>query len=357
MPGLYQEYLEFFRHNLELLGCKCGNITSYLHPLLGPYDESLYTEAALVGNVENARKALVIISGTHGVEGVSGAKLQIDLIKNFRRLALPDDVALLFVFALNPWGFAHGERTDENNVDLNRNAVELSENRVGRFGHEQIVDLVIPKIWDRESFHRLWTKAKKMGMESFQQALTGGQFEYKNSLFYGGKEEAWGVQTLRQICQDHLLIAEKVAIMDIHTGLGMCAKGDLFSPAIESGGELLKKTCEVFGFGVQFPNMGGSISSVVSGDILSAMIRWLPDADVLPVAVEMGVLSIYESLERLAASNWVRHHRDKAQPHFVKHTKQSLWEAFCPLYDEYWNGALWSKCLNAYECLIKWLQD
>ena len=45
-----------------------GALTSYLHPLPGPQGEMLYTDVAVIGD-PTASKLMMIISGTHGVEG------------------------------------------------------------------------------------------------------------------------------------------------------------------------------------------------------------------------------------------------------------------------------------------------
>ncbi len=51
-------------------------MTSYPHPLPGPQGENLYTDVARVGPV-TASRLMLVVSGTHGVEGYYGSDCQI----------------------------------------------------------------------------------------------------------------------------------------------------------------------------------------------------------------------------------------------------------------------------------------
>lgn len=89
-------------------------------------DESGFVRHGKLGTLflsfrPGAEKIIMIISGTHGVEGPAGYDLQLDLLQKKAHEKLPSDVGLVFVTALNPWGWVNGRRTNEDNVDLNRN--------------------------------------------------------------------------------------------------------------------------------------------------------------------------------------------------------------------------------------------
>ena len=94
----------------------------YRHPLPGPCGEALFTDTALLGN-SNAERLVIVSSGVHGVEGFCGSACQIALLHS-GLLAGAKSCAILLVHALNPFGFAHLRRTNEDNVDLNRNFVD-----------------------------------------------------------------------------------------------------------------------------------------------------------------------------------------------------------------------------------------
>jgi len=72
-------------------------------------------------------------SGVHGVEGFAGSGIQIAILSNFSaeaaeaRSADPDAPTIVLVHAVNPFGMAHFRRFNENNVDLNRNALPSTD--------------------------------------------------------------------------------------------------------------------------------------------------------------------------------------------------------------------------------------
>ena len=76
---------------------------------------------------QDARKVMVFISGTHGIEGFCGSAIQRYLLTEiFPTLESNDDCAFLFIHALNPWGMANYRRCDELGIDLNRNFIDFN---------------------------------------------------------------------------------------------------------------------------------------------------------------------------------------------------------------------------------------
>ena len=113
-------YVEARRRFLDTARSAGATITSYRHPLPGPDGEDIATDVARIG-ASGARNILAVGSGTHGVEGYCGSGVQAALMCEDIASDLPDDTALIFIHAINPWGFAWGRRVNEDNVDLNRN--------------------------------------------------------------------------------------------------------------------------------------------------------------------------------------------------------------------------------------------
>ncbi|MEO8641273.1 DUF2817 domain-containing protein [Pseudomonas sp.] len=111
-----------FRRLLQL-ATYCG---LYPHSLRGPFGEALSTDVALIGNPK-AKHLLVALSGTHGVEGYYGSDCQRQLLHDLSERSLPDDVAVLMIYLINPWGTAWMRRINEDNIDLNRNNLNFSQ--------------------------------------------------------------------------------------------------------------------------------------------------------------------------------------------------------------------------------------
>src|SRR6266480_1237015 len=72
---------------------------------------------------DQAEKVLVLISGTHGVEGFCGSACQSAAVTQGLFGDLPPGLAGVMIHAINPYGFMHCRRVTEYNVDLNRNCV------------------------------------------------------------------------------------------------------------------------------------------------------------------------------------------------------------------------------------------
>ena len=92
--------------------------TEYSYPMTGPDAEPLTTSVAWQGPLD-ARKVLVIQSATHGVEGFCGSAIQLDTINSLTADFLADDIAILYIHAVNPFGFAWLRRVNGHGVALN----------------------------------------------------------------------------------------------------------------------------------------------------------------------------------------------------------------------------------------------
>jgi len=102
-----------------------ASLVAHIHPETGPDGGELATDCAWIGP-EAARSVLLLVSGTHGIEGFCGSGAQIDWLNRGEAAQLGPDRAALLVHALNPYGFAWARRVTHENVDLNRNFVDFA---------------------------------------------------------------------------------------------------------------------------------------------------------------------------------------------------------------------------------------
>ena len=119
----YSEARSSFIREVDLLGAQRWSAAL---PRSEPSDP-LTIDVARLGPPD-ATRALVISSGTHGVEGFFGSAVQLATLKH----SLPDihaqpGLALVLIHAVNPYGFAHLRRVNEDNIDLNRNFLRPGE--------------------------------------------------------------------------------------------------------------------------------------------------------------------------------------------------------------------------------------
>jgi hypothetical protein len=205
-----------------------ATLTSYRNPRTGPEGEELWADAAWLGPTD-ARKLLVTISATHGVEGFCGSGLQIDCLN--LRPALPEAVALLAIHALNPHGFAWLRRVTEEGVDLNRNHVDFSKPLPRNPGYHELADALVPTEWTpaalAEADRRRQAYAEVHGLDALRIAESGGQYTHPDGLFFGGHGPTWSRLTMEKIMADHdIARRDVVCLVDYHTGLGPYGYGE-----------------------------------------------------------------------------------------------------------------------------------
>src|SRR5690606_39367139 len=66
-----------------------------------------------------------------GVQTCALPIFQVGLLETDAFAALPEDTAVLLIHAINPYGFSHIRRVNEDNIDLNRNFRDF-ETEIGR---------------------------------------------------------------------------------------------------------------------------------------------------------------------------------------------------------------------------------
>ena len=86
-------------------------VESHVHPEKGREGETLAMDVALDGPAD-ADKLLILTSACHGAEGYCGTGVQVFALHDdeWRAKARDAGVAVLYVHALNPYGFSHIRR-------------------------------------------------------------------------------------------------------------------------------------------------------------------------------------------------------------------------------------------------------
>ncbi|MGB4927423.1 MAG: DUF2817 domain-containing protein, partial [Giesbergeria sp.] len=195
-------------------------IESHANPLQGRDGETLAMDVVRDGPAD-AEKLLIVSSACHGVEGYCGSGVQVFALHDdeWREQARSAGVAVLYVHALNPYGFSHLRRTTHENVDLNRNFQDFSKPLPVNAGYREIAPLLLPDEWppnaDNQAAvqHYLATK----GEAAWQAAVSGGQYEFEGGMFFGGRAPTWSNRTLRSVLRAHGRAARRVAWIDLHT--------------------------------------------------------------------------------------------------------------------------------------------
>lgn len=328
-----------------------GRLRSWPNPhATGPQDERLHTDTAVFGPPD-ARRMLVLISATHGVEGFCGSGAQISWLRGGGASRLPAGTGCLVVHAINPYGFAWIRRVNEDNVDLNRNFVDHAKPYPANPGYLAIAEALKPPRWDEAALaaaqRTLDSYAQTHGMFGFQQAVSGGQYTHPDGLFYGGRKPTWSNRTIRSIVREELGAARRIGVVDFHTGLGPFGHGEIICvwPPGTAG---FDRTKTWYGDEVTSTETGTSTSAVVTGVLVDAFPQEAPDAEVTAIALEYGTYPVMEVLGAVRQDNWLHIHGDLASAQ-GREMKAYMKERFAPA-DPKWADMV---CARAEDVIAK----
>jgi hypothetical protein len=319
---------------------------SYSYPERGPLGEALSTEVAWIGP-SDATNVLVMVSGTHGVEGFCGSGAQVDWLRRGEAKRLSKNSAAMLVHALNPYGFAWLRRVTHENVDLNRNWVDFSQPLARRLAYDEIAASLCPSQWDDDSrarnMHSLQGFIAKWGFPAFVEAVSGGQYHHPDGLFFGGTEPTVARRTFESIFSDFLSRAHHIGIIDYHSGLGPLGFGELMTSA-STDSEEYTRAKSWYGTCVTPVGSRESASATIGGDWIGAASRLLPHATVTAIAIEFGTVAPLEVLDALRADNWLHRHAD-ASKSWPGRIKNAMRDAFY-VDSDVWRGMVLGQSLR-----------
>jgi hypothetical protein len=325
--SLAHDYVAARRTFLDAASAAGATVVAHDHPLLGPEREALATDVACFGDPD-APHRLLVVSGTHGVEGFAGSLCQSAWMRD--GLTPPPGLAVVMVHALNPYGFAWIRRVNEDNVDLNRNCVDFAHPLPANPGYDALADAIVPARWDEASqaatAEVLLAYAAEHGFAALQAAVSAGQYAHPGGIFYGGRAPVWSQSTLRSVVANTLVGARRVAVLDLHTGLGPFGEAELIAGHPDASARRCLDECFD---GYTVPSEGTSVSADVQGDVLDAIAAWLPGVAVAGVAIEWGTVDIVEVSTALRADAWLHGHDDPRGPS-APAIKARLRAAFAP---------------------------
>ncbi len=295
----------------------------------GPRGESLTIDVARLG-AERAECVLLIISGTHGVEGFCGSGCQVGFLTDRLYEALPPDGAVLLVHALNPYGFAWLRRVNEDGVDLNRNFVDFRQALPSSSAYEALHPWLVPASWhgpEREAADAaLRPFLQPQRLREFQGVLTAGQYTRPTGLFYGGERPSWSAERLAEILRRELpASARRVAVLDLHTGLGPPAYGE--PAAITETPAELARCRRWYGAEVKDVMADESVSAAIRGSVASGVRATLPDREITYLGLEFGTRPMLEVLAALRADHCLSSQAG-ADPSELQQARRQMRDAF-----------------------------
>ncbi len=329
----YAEARDKFLHAARAAGAR---VVHWPHPLKGPAGEALACDSAWLGP-EDARRVLVVVSATHGVEGFAGSGPQVALLRGPRARALPPDTALLLMHAVNPHGFAWERRVTEENVDLNRNWVDFARPLPANPGYEALHRHYCPSSRDATTLAQAeaaiadWRA--RHGEHAERVARSSGQYTHADGIFHGGREPTRARRTSEAILAQHLGRAKTVAIVDLHTGLGPYGYGEPICNHAP-GSERVRRARRWWGDSVTEPLLGTSSSQEKWGLSEFGYERALSHADIAFVALEFGTWSQARGAEVLRDDHWLWQHGDPLGPESAP-IRRAMRDHFFPPFEDW----------------------
>jgi hypothetical protein len=298
------------RFRAAAAGAAAATVSYVLPDHRGPAGETLSLDIARLGAAD-AQSALVVIAGTHGVEGLAGSGCIVGLLEDRLHEALPPAGCLVLLHAINPYGYAWLRRVTEDGVDLNRNFVDFSKPLPSSQAYEPLHDWLVPKAWQGEvrqaADAALGAHVQKHGMATLQAAVSSGQYTRSGGLFYGGARETWSAQMLLRTLREVLpATVRRLSVLDLHTGLGPSAYGELILDAADP--KARERALRWYGADVRDLSAGESVSARLTGTMARGIERARPELELTFVALEFGTRPVMDVLTALRADHWLHSH-------------------------------------------------
>ncbi len=210
--------------------------------------------------------------------------------------------ALLFVHAVNPYGFSHlrRDKVNEDNVDLNRNFMDFDQPLPTNAPYAEVAPLLLPAHWPASDADQaaLMKVVAERGMGWYQAAVSGGQYQDPGGLFFGGQRPTWS----NTRCG---------AFWRALARTGRCCAGSISTPASGRGvmasrstwgrtsPREIAKARAIWGAGVTSIYDGSSTSANLTGLAWRAVPQTLGSIDYAGIALEFGTLPLAEVLDAL----------------------------------------------------------
>ena len=237
------------------------------------------------------------------------------------------------IHAVNPYGYAHLRRVNEDNVDLNRNFMTNADEYAGApQGYAELNDLLHPESppprfepFKAKALWHIW----RTGLPALKETIARGQYEYPRGLFYGGKGPCASTRIVQNHCCTWLAESQHIVHIDLHTGLGSHGNYKLLLTESDYA-QLREWYAETFGEDHIEPlTKPDGMAYRVSGQWGPWMQQNFLTRDYRFAGAEFGTYDVIRVLAALRAENRAHHYCSPDRPAYVR-AKAELQDCFCP---------------------------
>jgi hypothetical protein len=364
-PQTYSEAIVRFQCSLEQVG-EFWPEAQLQSRRVSFEDESLAIHWIEAEAVEQPRKRLILTTGQHGIEGYMGAAILLMFLMEFLPHLDPRDTGLLLLHPINPWGMKYNRRTNQNNVDLNRNCTsdELFLAQHLNPDYSRLDPLLNPqkplnnlKKADLQLFSGLVRELLFLGGKGFQKAALLGQHRFSQGLYYGGEAVQEENRVLQELLRRQLAGYEHAVHIDIHTGYGPRYSMQLINSPLE------KRSSKELSQRFAYPNVLQANPKEfysISGDLIDYVYNLardeFPQLNLYATAFEFGTFG--DSLSNLLRSLRVSVYENQLFWHSSQNEQLKGWvqneyrELFYPR-EVRWRQAALNNARAAFEGILR----
>lgn len=338
MKGYFSESYSEGREKFLNACAKAGlKVRSYVHPERKGHDGGvLATDCAFVGPLD-AKRIILASCGTHGLEAAAGAATILQWLEEGGPSALPPGVAILFVHAVNPFGWAHASRGNEDGIDLNRNSIDFAapppENAAYSELHDLVVNADVTEAGLEAFTAAFFDFVQRKGLAHAIHGASAGQYVHPDGLSYGGATLSWSCETMQAIARAYLSQAELVLMIDWHTGIGPFGEPFFIIdvPKTEPGYALAASWWPEHAIHSDdiLEDATPGYTGLLTVGLRNALAR-VSKAPFVGVVIEWGTYEVSAMLQALVMDNWLRTHRDLVGEPLFEDVRARLIERFYP---------------------------
>lgn len=323
------------------------------------------THIAVLEN-KNSNDWIIHTSGLHGIEGYTGSAIQLKIIEDFKEFELENYEELpniMIVHCLNPFGMMAMQRTNKNNVDLNRNSIMNNNFKSKSFVFK---DRILNNLVNPESI--LWYYAVPFliiyslvvyGLKASVRAIVIGQYERKHAMSYGGHEHESEIKNFFKAIAPFFNEHSRVYHIDVHTGFGKRMNEYLMVNTIDVKGELES----TFHNGNYYINSQDPEYKHMKGGLIQGFEHLLHMYGNQSIQSYVGIVQEFGTvnyagipifLAMRKSDFWKKYHQTNQC--IYSSVKSELYELFNPQTKEYQTECLDKGCRRIYE-LVHYLQN
>jgi hypothetical protein len=265
-------------------------------------DTDLTIDFCYIPAQKEKNKLLIISSGVHGVEGFVGSAVQQMFMTEFLKEKYVNDIGILLIHGVNPYGFKYLRRVTENNVDLNRNC-DIDKNlfSIKNSGYTELHKMINPKgkvntgsLGNRLFYIAMIKKLVSVSTKAFRQAILQGQYEFPKGIFFGGNDFEPQIYAIKSALQEKSENYHTIFHIDLHTGYGERGKLHLFSVQTKDSKSQSIIESLFSGYTIDWGNTDDFYT--VTGDFSHFIGKLSPDTLFLSMPFEYGTMNSHTTM-------------------------------------------------------------